>query len=171
MYTLTWRNLESFATIERALRAIPIEETSLEFSMNNLGHHHRFIKQFFAAIPTHFTSLDLSYNVLFYATVDELKTIPAGIAALNLFGNNFGYLEGPRLAQTFAAVSEGRRVINLSNNGLWHKTTEELVQALSAISLSVIDLDLSFNGLYERTDDQLEQILHAIPAINLVVTL
>ncbi|STX29590.1 leucine-rich repeat-containing protein (substrate of the Dot/Icm secretion system) [Legionella beliardensis] len=122
--------------------------------------------QFFAALPNHITSLDLSENFLYNVRSTDLElllaAIPPSISSLNLSTNCLARHEHARLVQLLAAIPTTITSLDLSDN-LLH-TLENLVTLLATISAHIVSLNLSKNLFDHKTGMELAKIFTAIPA-------
>lgn len=142
--------------------------SEITLSGNKLGScNSSRLVQAVKAIPVEVTSLNIGFNQLDLLTSSELAlvlaSIPIGVTSLNLEWNYLAKYSGADLALIFSNISAGVTRLDLNSNLLNDHSSAELALAFEAIPAHVTSIDLSNNQLYKKTEEEWILILSKLP--------
>lgn len=141
----------SIDLINEIFSAIPLHILHLKLSHCQLEHMPD-VAAFFACIPRHLVSLDLSWNGLSYLTAEMVSHLPKQLKQINLALNEFNvcfeFFFFESLLKMLIALPKQMAVLNFSGNNLsdlgdW----QVLFKIISAMPRALEALNLSSNGL------------------------
>lgn len=154
------------AIIKEIFIAIPLHVLDLKLNHCQLKKICN-LADFFACLPRHLKSLDLSWNELTFLSAKAVSQLPRQLEKINLSLNEFDLCLDQAsflgLCNMLKALPKSLKVMDFSANNLWYfENAQYLCEILASLPDGLEVLDLSVNGL-AYCMPTLKTIFNALP--------